>query len=164
MKIILAAAFGKNNELGKNGAAPLWNLPDEYNRFLASIKNHPIVIGRKSFDAMDGPIDGSLNIVLTSQPNYKRKGIIVTHSLEEALQKAGDSTDVYVIGGGHIFQEVLNRADRMELSRIDGVFPDADAFFPHFLEADWNLILEERHDKDANHQYSFTFQVWERKS
>lgn len=60
--IILAAAAGLNNELGKEDGVPLWDLPDGYNRFRAQIKSHPIIMGRKSFDVIKEPLENSLNI------------------------------------------------------------------------------------------------------
>ncbi|HTO16017.1 MAG TPA: dihydrofolate reductase [Edaphocola sp.] len=162
--IILAAAFGNNFELGQNGANPLWNLPDEYNRFIKSIEHHPIIMGRKSYDVVENPIDNCLNIVVTNKEDYNGNGAVVVNSLEKAFEVAKGDKDIYVIGGGVIFEEVIKFADRMELSRIEGTFPTADAFFPRFSEEEWQLISAERHEKDENHKYAFTFQVWERRA
>lgn len=160
--IILAAAFGENYELGQNGASPLWNLPDEYNRFIQSIQHHPIIMGRKSYDVVGTPIESCLNIVITRNKNYNGNGAVVVNSLTEALHVAGKNNEVYVIGGGVIFDEAIKIADRMEQSRIEAVFPTANAFFPKFSTQDWYLVSEERHEKDNLHPYAFVFQMWER--
>ncbi|MBN9350800.1 MAG: dihydrofolate reductase [Chitinophagaceae bacterium] len=160
--IVLAAAFGLNNELGTEDGKPLWNLPDEYNRFRESILGHPIILGRKSWDVVGEPIPGSLNIVITRRTDYAGKGVIVTHSIEEALEKAGSNKSVYVIGGGDIFNLSMKYANRLEVSRIDAYFPDATAFFPEISKYDWKLTSSEKHGKDARHAYSFEFQIWER--
>ncbi len=155
--------MGQNFELGTDDGVPLWDLPDEYNRFRESIRHHPIILGRKSYDVVGSPLEDSLNIVVTRNKSYDAKGAIVAHSLEEALEKAGFGRDVFVIGGGDIFEMAIGVADRMELSLIDAVFPKAEAFFPKFSTNDWQLVHAEKHEKDERHAYSFTFQIWMRK-
>lgn len=161
--IVFIAAVGANNELGRADGKPLWHLPDEYNRFRAMIKNHPIIMGRKSFDVIEHPLEDSLNIIITHQKNYHPKGAIVVNTLEDAIQKAGSSSEIYVIGGGDIFTLALPFASRMEISRIDSTFPDANAFFPEFPLRDWTLISSQKHEKDQHHAFSFTYQTWVRK-
>lgn len=84
-------------------------------------------------------------------------------SLDEAIEKAKSDKDIYVIGGGEIFKEAIKIADQIELSRIDGMFPDADAFFPEFSKDDWILVAAEKHGKDDRHAYPFTFETWIRR-
>lgn len=161
--IILAAAMGVNNELGKDDGKPLWDLPDEYANFRKQIKFHPVVMGRKSFDVIQKPLPDSLNIVITRKKEYNGNGAIVVNTLEEAIKAAQPAGTIYVIGGGEIFNIAINLADKMELSRIDGTFPDADAFFPEFSENDWQLTSSVKHEKDEHHAYSFVYQTWIKK-
>lgn len=158
--IILAAAVGANNELGRASGEPLWNLPDEYQRFRESIRGYPIIIGRKSFDVIKIPIPESLNIVVTRNKDYDANGAVIADSLTEALEKAQPAKKIYVIGGGGIFKLAIPLADRIEISRIAATFPDATAFFPEFYADKWELISAEKHKADHRHAYSFTFQVW----
>ncbi len=161
--IVFIAAVGANNELGRADGKPLWHLPDEYNRFRKIIRNHPIIMGRKSFDVIVHPLEDSLNIIITHQKKYHPKGVLVVNTLEQAIQNAGSTNEIYVIGGGEIFKLALSEASRMEISRIDGTFPEADAFFPEFSLQDWKLIATQRHEKDQHHAFSFTYQTWVRK-
>lgn len=161
--IILAAAAGMNNELGKDDGKPLWDLPDEYNHFRAQIKFHPIIMGRKSFDVIKEPLKDSLNIVVTRNSHYNGHGALVTHSVKEGIAKARPADIIYIIGGGEIFKEAIKLADKIELSRIDATFPDAEAFFPEFSKDEWKLISSEKHGKDEHHAYSFTYETWVRK-
>ncbi|MBW7890217.1 MAG: dihydrofolate reductase [Chitinophagaceae bacterium] len=162
--IILAAAMGLHHELGQESGAPLWNLPDEYNRFRQSIRNHPVIFGRKSFDVVKTPLEDSLNIVITRQENYDGHGAVVVHSLDEAIGVAKkEGTDIYVVGGGYIFDMAIGLADRMEISVIEARFPDANAFFPEFSTDQWELISSERHETDSRHAYPFEFQIWRRR-
>lgn len=162
--IILAAAFGKNYELGTGSGVPLWDLPDEYNRFRKSIQTYPVIMGRKSFDVIKSPLEGSLNIIITRNRDYNGNGATVVHTLEEALAAAQPASIIYIIGGGVIFQMAINMADKMELSRIDKTFPEADVFFPKFSTKDWKLISSDRHEADERHAYPFDFEVWMRRT
>lgn len=161
--IILAAAMGLNNELGKDDGKPLWDLPDEYANFRKQIKFHPVIMGRKSFDVIKYPLPHSVNIVITHQKNYNGNGAIVVNTLEKAIKAAQPARMIYVIGGGEIFNIAIKLADKMELSRIDGKFRDADAFFPEFSEDEWQLISSIKHEKDEHNAYSFIYQTWIRK-
>lgn len=161
--IILVGAFGRNYELGKEDGIPLWNLPDEYNRFRQLIRFHPIIMGRKSFDVIEKPLEDSLNIVVTRKMDYDGKGAEVVHSIEEAFRRAGSQSDAFVIGGGDIFKLALPYADKMELSRIDATFPEAEAFFPDFSKDEWELVSQVRHGIDERHAYSFSYETWLRK-
>ncbi|MCO6496800.1 MAG: dihydrofolate reductase [Chitinophagaceae bacterium] len=161
--IILAAAVGANNELGRESGVPLWDLPDEYRRFRESIVGHPIIIGRKSYDVIKEPLPNSLNIVVTRQKDYDGNGATVAHSLQGALDLVKSEPIIYIIGGGYIFEMAMDIADRIEISRIEGTFPDATAFFPKFSTDDWQLISTERHGTDERHKYAFNFEIWERK-
>lgn len=153
--IILAAAVGLNNELGREDGKPLWDLPDEYATFREHIRLNPVIMGRKSFDVIGKPLEDSLNIVITRQKNYDGKGAIVVHSLEDAIRHAGTSPKIFVIGGGEIFKMAIEMADRIEISRINGFFPSATAFFPQFSPDDWEPVLIDKHAKDDRHAFSY---------
>lgn len=161
--IILAAAMGLNNELGRENGKPLWDLPDEYANFREQIKSHPIIMGRKSFDVIKEPLPNSLNIVTTRQKSYNGNGAIVVNTLEDAIKAAQPAKVIYIIGGGEVFKEAIKLADKMELTSIDATFPDAEAFFPKFSEDEWKLISSKKHEQDEQHAYSFVYQTWIRK-
>lgn len=161
--IILAAAYGKNYELGRVSGVPLWDLPDEYWRFRESIKGHPIILGRKSFDVIKEPIAESVNIVVTRRKDFSHTGVTIAHSLGEAIERAGAADKIFVIGGGDIFKIAIKIADRIEVSKIEASFPEATTFFPEISPVEWKLISTEYHDKDSRHAFAFTFQVWMRK-
>ncbi len=162
--IALAAAFGKNYELGTNSGIPLWNLPDEYSRFRESIRSYPVIMGRKSYDVIRKPLEGSRNIVITRNKNYKREGVTVVHNYEDAVTAAKPAEKIYVIGGSAIFRTAIQTADLLEVSRIDGIFSDADVYFPEFSKEEWILVSSERHAIDERHTYSFDFEIWQRKN
>lgn len=162
--IILAAAFGKNYELGTNSGVPLWNLPDEYNRFRKSIRSYPVIMGRKSYDVIKNPLEGSRNIVITRNPSYRREGVTVVHNYEDAVTAAIPAEKIYVIGGSDIFRIAIKTAGRLEVSRIDNTFNGADVYFPEISKEEWELVSSERHETDKQHLYPFNFEIWQRKA
>ncbi len=160
--IILIAAIGENNELGKENGL-LWHLPDDFKRFKKLTSHHFLIMGRKTFESLDGPLPDRVHIVLTENRSYGKTGAVVVYSMEEALRKAESKKDVYIIGGGEIYSLALEHADKMELTRVHGSFPEADTFFPEFSKDEWELVSENRNEKDDRHKYAFTYETWVRK-
>ncbi len=161
--ITLIAAIGENNELAK-GDQMLWSLPDDYNRFKAITLHHPVVMGRRSVDTMPDILAERTAFAITRSQDYQRDGVIVAHSLEEAIEKAKALDEqVFIIGGGQIYHIGIVFGDEMELTRVHGSFPDANVFFPKFSEEDWELTAVTRHEKDERHAYSFTYEKWRRR-
>ena len=160
--IILVAAAGEKNELGGNNEM-LWHLSDDFKRFKRITTGHFIIMGRKTFESLGKPLPNRVHIVITRDINYCNEDAIVVHSLDEALEKATSTKDVFIIGGGEIFKQSLDIADKIELTRVHSTFKEADTFFPEFSNDEWNLVSEEKHEKDAKHKYSFTYETWIRK-
>ncbi|HZW78695.1 MAG TPA: dihydrofolate reductase [Flavobacteriaceae bacterium] len=161
--IVLIAAAGENNELGKNNDL-LWHLPDDFKRFKKITSHHFIIMGRKTFESLPGVLPNRVHIVLTKDKKYAAEGAVVVHSMDEALRKAQSKKDIFIIGGGDIFKKSMKIADKIELTRVHAKFDDADTFFPEISENEWKLEHSENHEKDEKHQYSFTFETWVRKS
>lgn len=160
--ITLIAAAGINNELGKDNGL-LWHLPDDFKRFKKITSHHFIIMGRKTFESFPKPLPNRVHIVLTTNRNYGKQGAVVVYSLNEAIEKATSKKDIFIIGGGEIYNMAMGVADKIELTRVHGTFEDADTFFPQFSEDEWKLISEEKHEQDEKHKYAFTYETWVRK-
>lgn len=161
MKLILVAAAAENNALGKDNVM-LWHLPDDFKHFKNLTSNHYIIMGRKTFESFPKPLPNRTHIIITRQADYKAPdGCVVVTSLEEALVIVKEQVEVFVIGGGEIYKLALPYADRIELTRVHTTL-EADAFFPEFSLQEWKLVKEEFHDIDEKHQYTFTFQTFEK--
>lgn len=163
MKISLIAAVAKNNVIGKDNDM-VWRLPDDFKRFKALTTNHYILMGRKSFESLDGLLPNRTHIVITRNKDYSvPMGHYVFHSLEEGLDfcKAKNVDDLYIIGGGEIFKEALPFADQMQLTEVNAS-PEGDSFFPEFDHTNWKVTFNEFHPVDERHQYSFTYMDYER--
>lgn len=131
-KISLIAAVAENLAIGKNNQL-LWHLPEDLKRFKEITKNHPIIMGQKTFESIGRPLPSRTNIVITNDPNFKAEGSVVVHSLTEAVE-AGKNTgtnEIFVIGGGSIYKQFLPQADKLYITKVHQVF-EGDVFFPAF--------------------------------
>ena len=153
--IILIAAISKNNEIGKNNQL-LWHLPDDFKRFKTLTTGHYIIMGRKTFESFPKPLPNRTHIIITRQKNYAVENCIVVSSLEEAIKVCPKNEDIYIIGGGEIYKQSIDFADKLEITLVDNDF-EADTFFPEIDENKWKLDFEEFHPKDEKHLYDFTF-------
>lgn len=159
-ELTLIAAAAENNALGKDNDL-VWHLPDDFRRFKKLTTGHHIIMGRKTFESFPKPLPNRTHIVLTRQEDYSPEGAMVVHSLEKALEISRKDPQPFVIGGGEIYQLAMNKADRIELTRVHGTF-EADAFFPDLDPDQWELMSSTFHEKDGDHQYSFTYLTYQR--
>src|SRR5258708_2809372 len=137
MTIVSAiAAIGKNRELGKDNGL-LWHIPDDLKRFKLLTSGHPVVMGRKTFEsifAMLGkPLPNRTNIVVTRDPDWNHDGVVLAHSVEDAIEKGKeiDAVEVFEIGGAQIYEAALPLCDKLHLTLIDAS-AEADSFFPEY--------------------------------
>ncbi|MEZ4858810.1 MAG: dihydrofolate reductase [Flavobacteriaceae bacterium] len=156
--ITIIAAAGENNELGKENDL-VWHLPDDFKRFKNLTTGHFIIMGRKTFESFPKLLPNRTHVVITRNKNYQKEEIIRVSSIEEALKKAEQDPQPYIIGGGEIYKQSFPFAQKIELTRVHGTF-DADTFFPEINTEQWTLIHTEFHDKDERHEYSFTYETW----
>lgn len=160
----MIAAAGENNALGKDSDLP-WHLPDDFKRFKKLTSGHPIIMGRKTFDGFDKPLPNRKHIIVTRDKNYVTdfEGCTVVHSLEEALQSVKDDVLSFIIGGGEIYEQGEQFANKIELTRIHSTFDGADTFFPEIDTSVWQLTKEEYHPKDERHAHAFTYLTYVKK-
>lgn len=160
--ITLVAAIGKNRELGAKGHLP-WHIPEDLKHFKEKTIGKPIIMGRKTFESLGikKPLPDRTNIVITRQKDYAAPGAVVVVSLDEAIAAAEREhpSEIAIIGGGEIFKEAIERADKLYLTVIDDSF-DADVYFPDY-SAFSNVVSERQVD---NGEYRFTFFELERNS
>ncbi len=131
--ISIIVAVDEKRGIGKDNTLP-WHIPEDLKRFKNLTSGHPIIMGRKTFESIGKPLPNRTNIIITRDANYSSMGTFVTHSLEDALhlaQGAPGSEEIFVIGGGQIFQQALPIVGRIYLTLVKGIFP-ADVFFPDY--------------------------------
>jgi dihydrofolate reductase len=166
MRISLIAAVAANGVIGRDNDLP-WNLPADLRLFQTLTMGHTLVMGRRTWESFATPLPGRRIVVLTNRPGWQPEGqpegVEVAHSLDEALARAletGD-TEAFVAGGTEVFREALPRADRIYLTRVNAEV-SGDTWFPEFDIAGWKIIEDDHHEPDAEHAYSFTFQILDR--
>jgi dihydrofolate reductase len=164
MKLSIIAALGVNNEIGQ-GNALLCSLPADLKHFRQITSGHTVIMGRKTFESLPaGPLPNRTNIVISRNPELRIDGAAVCSSLDAALLQCLNrgEEEIFVIGGAQIYRQALPAADKLYLTRIHAVFPEADAFFPAIAGKEWREMGRETHPADEKHPYSFSFVVFER--
>ncbi len=150
LSIIVATSI--DGVIGKDNKLP-WHLPEDLKRFKAITMNHPIIMGRKTFDSIGKPLPGRLNLVLSRDPSLKIEGAHVVSSLDEAFKKVDIQNDeVFIIGGSDVFRVALPMCDRIYLTEIHWEF-EGDKTFPGFDRKQFNVIHKEHHEKPMPHDY-----------
>jgi dihydrofolate reductase len=128
MIISLIAAMAENRVIGYRNSIP-WHISSDQKRFRAITLGHAILLGRVTFEIIGHSLAGRNNIVLTRQKRYQAPGAVVVHSLEEAFAACKGEEELFVSGGGTVFQETIDLADRIYLSIIHRDYK-GDSFFP----------------------------------
>jgi dihydrofolate reductase len=161
ISFIVAAA--EDNAIGKNNQL-LWNLPTDLKFFKNTTWGMPIIMGRKTYESCNQPLPGRFNIVITHQKDWKAEGTVVTQSIDEAIEKAKETNakEIFIIGGGEVFKQSMEIANRIYMTRVHGTFKDADAFFPAIDESKWKLVSNHEVGVDDKHAYACSFQTWEK--
>jgi dihydrofolate reductase len=162
MTISLIVAASENNVIGVNNQLP-WHLPNDLKFFKNLTWAMPVIMGRRTFESMGKALNGRVNIVITSQKDALFENAVTVNSIKDALFVAGDGDykEVFIIGGGQIFNEILSRADKVYLTRVHTTI-EGDVFFPE-LNKDWKLEWNEDHFKDEKHKFDYSFQRWIKK-
>jgi dihydrofolate reductase len=166
MLISLVAAASINNVIGKDNQL-LWHLPNDLKFFKNTTWGMPVIMGRKTFESVNlQPLRGRFNIVISRSPQAidTHPNIKTAFSLTQAIATAGttDAKEVFIIGGGQVYEEALPIANKIYLTRVH-VHIEGDVFFPVINSNDWKQIANTDFQTDEKHIYAYSFQVWERK-
>jgi dihydrofolate reductase len=166
-KLVLVVAVAENGVIGRNGQLP-WKIPGDLKRFQKLTMGKPVVMGRLTYESMGEPLKGRLNVVITSNPNYKAEGAVVVTSLKDALALAEKDADkqntgeIAIIGGSVVFAETLPIAGKLEITEVHGT-PEGDTFFPPFDRREWKETLRDGPHQGANDSLPYTFVTYERR-
>lgn len=160
----LVVAASTNNAIGKDDQL-LWNLPNDVRFFKNITWAMPVLMGRKTFEVLGKPLKGRLNIVLTSDKKCKKDGIVVVHKIKDAefFARENDYKELMILGGGKVYDQTIDDADKIYITRVHHVFEDGDTFFPSINENKWKLVSNTDYYKDNKHAYDYSFQLWQRK-
>jgi len=163
MNITLVVAASENNAIGLNNQL-LWHLPKDMRFFKNTTWGMPILMGRKTFESMGSkPLNGRFNIIITRNKNWVSEGVMVVHTMEQAITLADKFSykELLVIGGGEIYEMALPMAEKIWLTRVHTTI-EGDVYFPK-LNTDWEMVSSTQNTADEKHKFSFDFECWKRK-
>ena len=127
MTITLLAALTRDRVIAHRGKIP-WNLPEDLAQFKRITTGHCVLMGRRTYEAFGKPLPGRRNVVLAHAPIA---GVETYSSLESAFDVLQKEKEVFVIGGGEVYNQVIGHADRLRLTLVQGEF-EGDVFFPPY--------------------------------
>lgn len=157
-KLIIIAAIGKNNELGKNNKL-IWHLKEDLTFFKNTTLNHKIVMGYNTFASLPKLLPHREHIVLTHQ-NFNIEGVKVFNDFDTLVKYLQNlDEDIYIIGGSSIYRLFLPLCDELLLTQIDAECPSADVYFPNFNPQDY----EKTNLKDVEEEVSYHHVLLRRK-
>ena len=155
--LTLVAAMAHDRVIGKSGTLP-WHLPAELKHFKAVTLGKPAIMGRTTFDSLSGPLPKRHNIVVSRQSNLVIHGVTVCQSIDAAIALTDPTEDVIIMGGASLYEQTIDRADRMILTLIDLKTP-GDTYFPAWNEADWKCTQAISHPISETNTTAFRC-VW----
>lgn len=155
--IKIIAAVSKNNVLGDDNKL-IWSLPNDLKRFKKLTSGNTVVMGRKTYESIGKPLPNRRNIIITRDEKYDVKGCEVVNSINEALLLC--NKDCFIIGGGEIYNQTIDIADKIFLTLIDGDFK-GDTTFPE-IDKEWHIVSILENEIDENHKYKYSFIDYER--
>ncbi|MFP3593035.1 dihydrofolate reductase [Chryseobacterium sp. SIMBA_038] len=157
----IVVAMGEKNEIGFNNQL-LWHLPKDLKHFKDLTSEHPIIMGRKTYESIGKPLPNRTNIVISKKKNWFEEGILIVGSIKEAVKFAKKiDENVFIIGGGNIYEQTIDLADKLEVTLVKADL-EADTYFPKIDPKVWKKTEEVFHEKDEKNQYDFYFQTFEK--
>ncbi len=164
MIVSAIVAKAKDNVIGKDNDIP-WYLPTDLKYFKKTTLNHHIIMGRKCFQSIGKPLPKRTNIIVTRNPFYIVSNCYIASSVEEALEIAYDNgeEEAIIIGGGEIYKLTQKLWDKLYITEVHAEI-EGDIFFPKIDTKKWVKVSEESHQKDAKHEFDYSFLVYEKKA
>ena len=165
----LIVAIDEQNAIGKQGNL-LCHLSADLKHFKALTTGHTVVMGSRTYLSLPRrPLLNRRNIVLTHQDAALFEGAEVVRSIEDilALNKNSNSNspiipddELFIIGGGQVYEQLLPFSDKLYITRIHHTFPDADTFFPAIAPTLWQLVSTEYFPADDKNPYDYSFEEY----
>ncbi|WP_392563311.1 type 3 dihydrofolate reductase [Orbus wheelerorum] len=163
MIVSIIVAMANNRVIGLNNQMP-WHLPADLAWFKKNTLNKPIIMGRKTFESIGRPLPARHNIIISRTPQSSDNPLVTwVTSLAAAIDAAKKSEEVFIIGGGNIYQQALPDVNRLYLTHIDANL-DGDTWFPNYEAiAKWQQTLAEKHLADDKNPYDYTFEILDKR-
>lgn len=158
-KIAIILAVANNGVIGINNTLA-WRLKKDLQQFKSLTTDNVIIMGRKTFESLGRMLPNRKHIIITRNKDYKVENCDVVESVQAAIEKAKTySKDIYVIGGGEIYNQTIPFVDTIYLTRV-GASPIGDTYFDLNVLDKFKLINSVQHFKDQENEYDFKFETY----
>lgn len=153
--ISIIVAMANNRVIGKENKMP-WHLPADLQHFKKVTLGKPIIMGRKTYESIGRPLPGRLNIVISRNSEYILEGCETVTSVASAYELVKNEKEVFIIGGGRLYNELINQADKLYLTFID-LNVEGDTLFPDYEKLNLKELSRQKHHKDEKNPYDYEF-------
>ncbi len=166
MKLSVIVAMAENGVIGRDGELP-WHLSADLRRFKRLTMGHAILMGRRTWESIGRSLPGRTSIVISRQADYQTGDAktLVAANLDDAWQIASrtdcEQDQLFLIGGGAIYEMALPRADRLYLTRVHAAV-EGEVSFPAVAWHEWQLKEQSHHVADPLNDFPYTFEMYER--
>lgn len=158
ISIIVAAA--ENNVIGNNNAL-IWHISADLKHFKQLTTGHTVVMGRKTYESIGKALPNRRNIVISRNSDFHPEGCVVVSGIDEALQLTTDEEEVFVIGGGTIYREMWDKADRLYITLVHTV-AEGDTSIPEIDRTRWKVVSREDFKAGEKDDYDYSFIDYQR--
>ena len=161
--VSLIVAVSSNGVIGRDGDLP-WHLPADLRHFKKTTMGHHLIIGRATWDEVGRPLPGRTMVVVTRNREFNADGVLVAHSVEEALALARDDDEPFIGGGAEIYRQALEAGivDRLHITRVHADV-EGDTLFPRINFDQWLLTDRVDHPADEKNDHPYTFERYDRR-
>ncbi|WP_102866873.1 dihydrofolate reductase [Pseudovibrio exalbescens] len=165
--ISMIAAVAENGVIGANNSMP-WSISTDLKFFRRTTMGKPMIMGRRTLLSIGRPLPGRTSIVVTRDPGFAFEGVVVSHSVDAAIEAALSEAaaknldEIMIIGGGEVYREAMPRATRLYITRVHDR-PEGDTFFPSLNEGDWELVERQPFERGEKDSAATSLEVFERK-
>ena len=160
--ISIIVAIAQNYAIGKDNQL-LWHISRDLKRFKHITSGHRVIMGKKTYESLPvRPLPNRTNIIISDIPGDQYEGAVVVDSIEAALEYCKDGEESFIIGGGSIYRQFLEHANRLYLTLVEQDF-EGDIFFPEIDFSEWELKEEEAYGPEGENNFSYSFKVYEKK-
>ena len=162
VSLTLIAAMDRNRLIGRDNALP-WRLPADLQHFKANTLGKIVLMGRKTWESLPGPLSQRDCLVLSRNPNYVAEGARVVGSVDEARAyvEAQGANELVIIGGENLYAQLIDQAHKLILTEVDEVF-EGDAWFPKFSADEWRETERDVRLPDEKNTYHYAFVTYAR--
>lgn len=164
----LIVAVAQNNAIGRNNEL-LWHISEDLKYFKNTTTGHPVIMGRKTYESIGRPLPGRRNIVLTRGDmvapeikNPQTTSFEVVHSLEDVYNITSGEGEFFIMGGGMLYNQSFDKADKLYITHIYAQADNADTFFPEIKASEWEIEKEGEMMHDEENNIDFKFVVYKR--